>query len=228
MDNQPHSVRSYDEEINGLNLLIITMATACSKQLVEMKQALASRDGIIGRNVAAKDDPINELHQEIENTVIKILARRQPMAQDLRHVLTVMKISRELERIGDYAANVAKRVDSLSSNTFEAPERMLIEMAETADSMLGKAIEAFLHFDVDTALSVWNMDDEMDAAYASIIKLVQQEMTSDKERITEGTQLNYMARCLERIGDHIINMTEEIYFMTTGKNFSSHVAPGNI
>ncbi len=93
--------------------------------------------------------------------------------------------------------------------------------------MLGKAIEAFLHFDVDTALSVWHMDDEMDAAYASIIKLVHQEMTSDKERITEGTQLNYMARCLERIGDHIINMTEEIYFMTTGKNFSSHVAPEN-
>ena len=227
MHNQPHSVRSYDEEIKGLNLLVITMATACSKQLMEMKQALASRDGIIGRDVAAKDEHINELHQKIENMAIRILARRQPLAQDLRHVLTVMKISRELERIGDYAANVAKRVDSLSRNTFEAPERMLIEMAETANRMLGKAIEAFLHFDVDTALSVWHMDDEIDADYASIIKLVQLEMTSDKERITEGTQLNYMARCLERCGDHIINMTEEIYFMTTGKNFSSHVAPEN-
>ena len=225
MDNQRHSVRSYDEELKGLNQLVITMATACSKQLMEMKQALASRDDKIGKDIVAKDEFINELHQEIENTAIKILARRQPLAQDLRHVLTVIKISRELERIGDYAANVAKRVGHLSKNTYEAPERMLIVMAETADIMLGKAIEAFLHFDVDTSLSVWNMDDEIDTAYASILKLVQEEMASDKKRITEGTQLNYMARCLERIGDHIINMAEEIYFMTTGKNFSSHGAP---
>ena len=220
MQNKPHSVRSFDKEMKGLNQHLITMATACSKQLVGMKQALTCLDGDIGRDVAAKDESINKLHREIEEMVIRILARRQPLAQDLRHVITVMKISRELERIGDYVANVAKRVNALSKKTFQSPEHMLIEMADTADTMLLKVIDAFLQFDVDTAISVWNMDDKMDSAYASIIVLVQQEMASDKKRITEGTQLNYMARCLERIGDHIINMVEEIFFMTTGQNFS--------
>lgn len=220
MDQQPHSVRSYDEEINDLNQRVNTMAAACRRQITEMKQALAGHDGGTGREVAARDDSINALHEGIETAAVSVLARRQPLARDLRYVLTVMKISRELERIGDYAANVARRVENLSETTFVKPEHLLIDMAETVESMLGKAVEAFLEFDVETAVAVWRMDDEVDAAYASLLKLVQEEMTADTETIQEGTQLNFMARCLERIGDHVINMTEEIYYMATGENFS--------
>ena len=225
MQKHPHSVRSFDAEINDLNQRILTMARACKKQLAAMKKALTEHDAAAGRKIAQNDESINALHHEIEAAAIKMLTRRQPVAQDLRHVLTVMKISRELERIGDYVGNVSRRVADLARGTFKEPEHMLVDMAGIADGMLERTIEAFLDFDVEEALAVWQMDDDIDGIYAALVRLVQKEMTTNSDSIPEGTEVNFMARCLERIGDHIINMAEEVYFMATGKNFTPSLLP---
>ncbi len=222
MDKQPHIVKSFENEIDTLNETIATMATACCDQMAAMKKALLNGDPHIADKVVTGDWYINDLQLKIEQSAVQILARRQPLAQDLRHILTAMKISHELERIGDYAANVAKQWALLSKTPSAGSMKMIIEMVDVAGDMLRESIDAFLNFNIQKAMDVWHQDDKIDAIYASLMLFVKSEMAGGGESIECGTQLISMARCCERTGDHITNIAEEIFYMATGDNFSSH------
>lgn len=216
---QDHIVKSFDIEIAQLKEAITAMAKKCENQLEKAVQALEIMDHTLALKVVSADETINECQRNIEEKSVEFLARRQPLAVDLRQLLCVMKIASELERIGDYAANIAKRVTMLSKAPSKEIKQLIISMANTGRIMLHDATMAFLMLNVEKAVEVWNKDDEIDADYIKFMTLLKQKMQEKTDMVEDGTQLMYMGRGCERIGDHITNITEDIYYIISGKNF---------
>jgi len=194
------------------------MARACENQLSEAISSLESLNSELACEVIEKDKIINAFHREIEGTIVDILAKRQPVAVDLRHLLSAIKISTELERIGDYAANIAKRVTRLSNDLFRDPVELIIEMATICQEMLIHAIEAFLSLDTKKASDVWDRDQDVDRKFARMMTQIRVKMQEKSEAIDNMTQLIFIGRCCERIGDHITNIAEDIIYIATGQN----------
>ncbi len=216
---QDHIIKSVDVEISLLKEAVMEMAKKCENQLEKAAQALKIMDCTLAKKVYENDSQINEIQHRIEEQAVAFLARRQPMAVDLRQLLAVMKIASELERIGDYAANVAQRVTKLSGTPPKEPTDLVITMANTGRIMIHDAIMAFLMLDLDKAVAVWNRDDEIDNHYFQLMNQMQSQMQQETGLVEDGTQLMFMGRCCERIGDHITNIAEEIYFIISGKSF---------
>lgn len=216
---QGHIVKAFDAEVENLNKKIIAMAKSCEGQLSRATKAFSKLDTDLAEKVIKKDDHINRLQREIEDNSVQLLAKRQPMAADLRHLLSVMKIASELERIGDYAANVAKRVTKLTDISFKEPVDLIVEMANICSRMINDAIDAFLDFDIEKSVAIWHRDDEIDEKFAGMMILARQRMQDKKDDIEDCTQLIFMGKCCERIGDHITNIAEDIYYMATGENY---------
>lgn len=216
---QNHIVKAFDGEIDNLDKKIIALAKSCENQLAGATRALKNLDISLAKKIVKKDAKVNSLHREIEEDAVRFIAKRQPMAVDLRHLLSAMKISSELERIGDYAANVAKRVMHISSAPSPEAIALIIEMAEICDVMIRDAKDAFVLLDIKKAVAVWKMDDEVDSKFARLMSLVRRQMQADTRTVGDGTQLIFMGRCCERIGDHITNIAEDIYFISTGQNY---------
>ncbi|MCF6249020.1 MAG: phosphate signaling complex protein PhoU [Desulfobacula sp.] len=217
---QSHIVKSFDSETDGLKKKIIELAKNCEQQLSKAIDAFVAMDVDLANAVIAHDEYINHLQRDIEEDAVLFLARRQPMALDLRHLLSVMKIAGELERIADYAANFSKRVSHLKMPPTQEPSDLIVEMAKTCQLMIHDAMDAFLRLDVKKAVAVWHKDDDIDTMFARMVTLVQKQMQENKFDIKDGTGLILMGRCCERIGDHITNMAEDIYFIKTGKTYS--------
>lgn len=216
---QDHIVKSVDIEIAQLKEAITAMAKKCENQLEKAVQALEIMDHTLALKVVSADETINECQRNIEEKSIAFLARRQPMAVDLRQLLCVMKIASELERIGDYAANIAKRVTLLSKMPPKESKQLIISMANTGRIMLHDSIMSFLMLDVEQAVEVWNKDDEIDADYIKCMTLLKKQMQEKTDMVEDGTQLMHMGRSCERIGDHVTNITEDIYYIISGKKF---------
>ena len=151
--------------------------------MTAMKKALLNGDTHMADKVVTGDCHINDLQLKIEQAAVQMLARRQPLAQDLRLILTAMKISHELERIGDYAANVAKQLALFSKTPPADAMKMIMDMVDVAVDMLKGAIDAFLDFNIQKAMAVWRQDDEINAIYASLMILVKNGMAAGKESI---------------------------------------------
>jgi len=194
------------------------MARACENQLSEAISSLESLNSELACEVIEKDKIINAFHREIEGTIVDILAKRQPVAVDLRYLLSAIKISTELERIGDYAANIAKRVTRLSNDLFRDPMDLILEMATICQEMLIRAIEAFLSLDTKKASDVWDRDQDVDRKFARMMTQIRVKMQEKSEAIDNMTQLIFIGRCCERIGDHITNIAEDIIYIATGQN----------
>ena len=220
-----HIVKAFDSEIEGLKKKILLLAKNCEQQLSKSIDAFNAMDIDLAKAVVARDEEINRLQRDIEEEAVSFLARRQPIAVDLRHLLSVMKIAGELERIADYAANFSKRVSRLNSPASQEPSDLIIEMAKICQVMIHDAMEAFLTLDVEKAKLVWHTDDQIDTMFAKMVTLVQQQMQENTFGIQDGTGLIFMGRCCERIGDHITNMAENIYFIKTGKNYFGDAFP---
>lgn len=216
---QSHIVKAFDTEIEGLKNRIVELAQKCEQQISKAIDAFAAMDEELAAAVVKQDDQINELQQEIEQAAVAFLALRQPMAVDLRHLLSVMKIAAELERIADYAANFAKRVRMLHERPPERSSDLIVEMARACQRMIHDAINAFLTLDVGKAKAVWHRDNDIDAMYAGLVTLVQAQMQDHTSDIKDGTGLIFMGRCCERIGDHITNMAEDIVYIQTGRTY---------
>ena len=199
------------------------MAKKCEQQLLRAMEAFVTMNAGLAMSVVAYDENINQLHREIEEDAISFLARRQPIAVDLRHLLSVMKIAGELERIADYAANFSKRVSRLHTPASREPADLIIEMVKTCQVMIHDSMAAFLNLDVEKAVNVWHTDDRIDAMFAKMVTLVQHQMREDSFDIKDGTGLIFMGRCCERIGDHITNMAEDIYYIKTGENYTGDI-----
>ncbi len=211
-----HIIKSYDEELARLSKLIVEMGGLAESQLAAAIEAVAQRDSELALRVVEADAKVDELEREADNLAIRLLALRQPMARYLREILVALKISSDLERIGDYAANVAKRSIALAQTSPIQPAHALPRMARLALLLIKDVIDAYVDRDAEKALAVWRRDEELDEMYASLFREFLTYMMEDPRNIGGYTHLLFMAKNIERIGDHATNIAENLYYMVHG------------
>jgi phosphate transport system protein len=211
-----HIIKSYDEELGRLNNLIVEMGGLAENQLSSSIDAVAKRDSELAARVVEGDAKVDELERELDNLAIRLLALRQPMARDLRQIFAALKIGSDLERICDYAANVAKRSIALAQTPPIQPVHALPRMGALALALVRDVIDAYVERDADKALSVWRRDEELDEMYSSLFREFLTYMMEDPRNIGPCTHLLFMAKNIERIGDHATNIAENLYYMVRG------------
>jgi len=213
-----HIVKAYDEELETLHRLIHQMGQLTLEQIQKAALSLVERNEKLAHEVIDHDYEINHLETRVDELAIRILALRQPVASDLRTVVAALKISNQVERIADYASNIAKR--SLMLTDFPSSSiESLSSLVEMPKEMLAKALRAFARYDVDLALRVWHMDREVDEQYNAYLLQLFDVMIADPKNISPCTHLLFVAKNIERIGDQSSNVAEAVYTMVTGKPF---------
>jgi phosphate transport system protein len=213
-----HIVRSYDTELSNLRRQIAEMGGIAEKMMADATQALVRRDTELAQAVIAFDARLDLLQREIEEQAILMIARRQPMAIDLRESISVIRISGDLERIGDLAKNVGKRVLAVSGQ-FQ-PQKVVVGMHNMSDLVLAQlkdVLDAYTHQDVERALDVWRRDGSIDALYTSLFRELLTYMMEDPRNISFCTHLLFAAKNVERIGDHTTNIAETIHYLVRGE-----------
>jgi phosphate transport system protein len=212
-----HIIKSYDQELSRLNNIIIEMGGMAESQLAGAMEAVASRDSDLATQVIEGDVRVDESEREVEALVVRLLALRQPMAVDLRQIVASLKIATDIERICDYAANVAKRSLALNQVPPVRPVYAIPRMGKLGQAMVKDIIDAYVDRDADKAMAVWLRDEELDEMYTSLFRELLTYMIEDPRNITPCTHLLFMAKNLERIGDHATNIAETVYFLVHGK-----------
>jgi phosphate transport system protein len=211
-----HIVKSYDEELARLSNMIVEMGGLSEAQLSAAIDAVAKRDSELAAGVVEGDVQVDELQRELDNLAIRLLALRQPMARDLREIFAALKIGADLERICDYAANVAKRSIALAQTPPIQPVHALPRMGTLALALVKDVIDAYVERDADKALEVWRRDEELDEMYSSLFREFLTYMMEDPRNIGACTHLLFMAKNIERIGDHATNIAEDLYYLVHG------------
>jgi len=215
-----HIVKSYDDELKRLTGEIQRMGDIALAQLDAAIDAVVERDSEAAMKVAYNDTLIDTLEHDVSHDVVRLLALRQPMARDLREVLAGLRIAADIERIGDYAANVAKRSIVLNQSAPVQLAYALPRLARLAGGLVREVLVAYRDNDADRALSAWTRDEELDEEYTGLFRELLTYMMEDPRNITPCTHLLFMAKNLERIGDHATNIAENVYFLVHG----SHIA----
>ncbi len=211
-----HIIKSYDEELHRLADAITQMGGLAETQLASAIEAVVKRDSRMAAEVVEADARIDQLEHDIEGLVLRLLALRQPMAIDLRQIFAALKISSDLERIADYAANVAKRSIVLNQAPPVKPAFSIPRMGRLGQAMIKDILDAYVERDAEKALAVWARDEELDEMYTSLFRELLTYMIEDPRNITPCTHLLFMAKNIERIGDHATNIAETLYFMVNG------------
>ncbi len=213
--NTPHEhiVKSYDAELRRLTGEIIEMGELAAKQLEASMDALGKRDSRAAQRVADNDDALDAQEREISHGVLRLLALRQPIARDLREILAALRIAADIERIGDYAANVAKRSTVLNLSAPVPLAGSLSALATLACELVREVMTAYRERDADLAHAVWERDAELDALYTGLFRELLTYMMEDARSITACTHLLFIAKNIERIGDHATNIAENVWFV---------------
>jgi phosphate transport system protein len=211
-----HLAKTFEEELKRLNSLIARMGGLAETQIADAIQAVGERDSDLAAEVVANDVKIDELEREVDDLALKILALRQPLAVDLRRILSTLKIAADLERIGDYATNVAKRAIALNQVAPVRPVHSIPRMGRVVKQMIKDVLDAYATNDVEKAVRVWNRDEEVDEMYSSLFRVLLTYMMEDPRSITASTHLLFIAKNIERIGDHSTNIAETIHFLVNG------------
>jgi phosphate transport system protein len=218
-----HTVKAFDRELDQLRGLIAEMGGLAEAAINEAMRALVQRDTEAARRVVENDKKIDELESEIERNAVQIIALRAPMADDLRDVVAALKIAGVVERIGDYAKNIAKRVPVIEETRNIQPLSLLPEMARIAGEMVNNVLDAYAARDAEKAVEVCQRDKAVDDFYNSIFRTLLTFMMEDSHNITAATHLLFIAKNLERIGDHATNVAEMVYFAATGQHMGDRV-----
>jgi phosphate transport system protein len=224
---QEHIVRSYDEELARLQGEILRMGGIAEDQLLKAFQALRDGNDEIAEKVISGDERVDTMELEISTDVMYLLALRQPMATDLRTVLSSLRIASNVERIGDYAANIAKRSLALPASRPREAIRGLAEMGAYAGTMLRDVLDAFHRRDTAAAMRVRDSDVELDRRYNSLFRELLTYMMEDPRNISTCAHLLFIAKNIERIGDHVTNIAENIWFQAEGRLPSEERAKGD-
>ena len=211
-----HTVKSFDEDLRQLRSYISQMGGLAEAQIMGAIEALNSRDPEMARAIVARDRAIDDLEVEAERHAVQTIARRQPLADDLREVISALKIAALLERIADYAKNIAKRATVLSQTDPVQPMVIIPEMGRTVTHMLKDVLDAYGSRDADKARAVWERDKNVDDFYNALFRSLLTYMMENPQKITPSTHVMFIAKNLERIGDHATNIAEIIYFNVTG------------
>jgi phosphate transport system protein len=211
-----HIVKSFDTELARLTGEIVRMGEISIAQLEAAMDVLDRRDSRAAERVIINDDAIDSLESAVGQDVVKLLVMRQPMARDLREVLAALRIASDIERVGDYAANLAKRSMALNLSPPVAQARGLSALAELAAELMRDVIEAYRDRDIERAVSARARDAELDALYTGLFRELLTYMMEDPRQITSCTHLLFMAKNIERIGDHATNIAENIWYLVNG------------
>lgn len=211
-----HIVAAYDEEFKKLTKMVAGMGGLAERQLAGALNAIEKRDDQLAKTIKAADKDIDSLEQDIESLVVRMLALRQPVANDLRYIVSTLRTSSDIERIGDYAKNIAKRAIALNQLPTEPLLRGVLRMGRPVQTMLKDVMDAHLQGDTSKAIEVWEADKEVDALYTSLFRELLTYMMEDPRHITPCTHLLFIAKNLERIGDHATNIAETIHFRVEG------------
>ncbi|MBV9858923.1 MAG: phosphate signaling complex protein PhoU [Alphaproteobacteria bacterium] len=211
-----HIIKSYDEELRRLSKMIVEMGGMAESQLGAAIEAVVSRDSDLAAFVVEGDAKVDELERDLDNLAIRLLALRQPMARDLREIFVAMKIASDLERMCDYAANVAKRSIALAQSPPVQLVHALPRMAHLAQFLVKEVLDAYVERDTEKALDVWRRDEELDQMYSSLFREFLTYMMEDPRNIGACTHLLFMAKNIERIGDHATNIAENLYYLVKG------------
>ena len=212
-----HIMKTYDEELTRLNNTITEMGGLAESQLGAAIEAVVKRDSELAASVVEGDTRVDQLQHDVDNLVLRLLALRQPVARDLREIFAALKIASDLERICDYAANVAKRAIALNQIAPVNPVYALPRMAELAQLLVKDVIDAYVARDADKAYEVWMRDEELDEMYSSLFRELLTYMMEDPRYIGPCTHLLFMAKNIERIGDHATNIAEDLYYLVHGE-----------
>jgi phosphate transport system protein len=214
-----HTLRAYDEELEGLTAELSRMGGLAEVEVGDAIRAIARRDVALAQAVIGRDARLDEIEVDIERRAIRLIALRQPVADDLRRTVAALKISTNLERCGDLAKNIAKRALVIAEADPITPLTRSIErMGELVSGRLKDVLDAFAARDVDRAKAVWQRDQEVDEHYDSIFRELLTYMMADPRTITSCAHLLFVAKNLERIGDHATNIAELIQYEVTGES----------
>jgi phosphate transport system protein len=212
-----HTAKAFDVDLHEISRLVAEMGGLAEKQFADSIDMLARHDIEGAQRVVTADGAIDRLQREIEEKCVLTIARRQPMAVDLRQVIGALRISNDLERVGDLAKNISKRVDSLDSR-FEPPTliRGIEHMATMVLDQLKQVLDSYGSRDIDKAMIVWRGDQEIDAMCTSLFRELLTYMMEDPGHITFCLHLMFCAKNIERMGDHATNIAETVYYMVEG------------
>jgi phosphate transport system protein len=211
-----HIVRSYDDQLRRVRDMLARMGGLAERQVNDATVALTRRDATLAAEVIGRDAALDQLEREVESFCIRILATRQPMAIDLRFIVAAMKVSHDLERIGDYARNAAKRSIVVAQQPALGSLNGFLRMARLVQENLKAAIDALVNDDAEAAARVWGNDEPVDDVYNGIFREMLTFMMEDPRNITAATHLLFIAKNLERIGDHATNIAETVHYAVRG------------
>jgi phosphate transport system protein len=212
-----HIVKAYDDELKKLSVIIMRMGGLTEAQLSSALEAMRKRDTDMASRTIEADQKIDELEHEVDSFVVRLLALRQPMASDLREIIVALKVASDLERIADYATNVAKRTIALAQTTPVRPAHAVPRMGRLAQAMIKDVLDSYNERDTAKAIAVWQRDEELDEMYTSLFRELLTYMMEDARSITSCTHLLFIAKNIERIGDHATNIAEYVYFLVEGR-----------
>jgi len=212
-----HIVKSFDDELTSLNSAITRMGELSQTQLAGAIDSLLLRDTTVAAHVVKGDFEVDELERELDARAVRVLALRQPIARDLRQVLAALRIGIEFERICDFAANIAKRAIALNKHSPDEWINEIAELGNLALKLLADVVAAFRERNSEKALAVWAQDEQLDDIYTGIYRRLIDFMRAEPQRVPIGAHLLFIAKNVERIGDHATNIAESVYYLVTGE-----------
>jgi len=222
-----HIVSAFDEDLIQVQAKISEMGGLCEELLAKSLESVQNRDPAMARSVIERDKLLDAMEAAIEETVVRVIALRQPVAADLRVLIAAMKIATTLERIGDLAKNIAKRAIPLSSARPVKLTASIVRMGRQTLTQLSDVLNAHASRDVDIAVQIWNQDVEIDEMYNAIFREVVTYMVEDSRLIGVGAQLMFIAKNLERIGDHATQISEMVYYIVKGESLGDDRPKGD-
>ena len=211
-----HIVKSFDEQLENLRDSVVRMGGLVEAQLSGSIESLTKRDCDLAKRVCDNDDAVDALELSIDDAAVRLLALRQPMATDLREVMSALKIASDLERIGDLAVNVARRTIPLTKMPYMPPTRTTARLARLVQGNIKDTIDAYVAQDAEISIELWHRDEEVDEMYTELVRALLTYMMEDPRNITACTHLMFAAKNIERMGDHATNIAEAIYYQVTG------------
>jgi len=212
-----HTITAFDSELRSLSRWIAEMGGLVERQVLEAIEALSNRDQERGRRVVSADATIDHMQREIEEAVVALIARRHPVAIDLRQAVAILRIASELERIGDLAKNIGKRIGALERA--HLPRQFMGGVVHITTLILGQlrdVLDSLANRDVAKAMEVWSRDQDVDRLYASLFRELLRQMVEDPGTVTFAVHLVFCTKNIERIGDHATNIAEAVFYMVQG------------
>lgn len=218
MNDRGHIASAFDRDLEGIQALIMKMGGLVEEQITSAVQSLEERDVERAERVRERDKHIDQLEDDVNTEAARVIALRAPTAMDLRVVLSVMKISSNLERIGDYSKNIAKRTGILvQMDPMGSSAGAIRRMAKTVNLMLKDALDAYVQHDVELALAVRDRDVDVDQMYNALFREFITHMMEDPRNITACMHLHFIAKNIERMGDHVTSIAEQVIYLVTGE-----------